>query len=168
MTKHRFGILSDTHGHVHRDIFTIFQRVEAILHAGDVGHEGVLTELGILAPVYSVAGNMDYSTPATPPFRIEELPFGKVAITHGHRQPSDQPSRVNNLIETFSAHGVRGIIHGHSHQQFLEYKKGIFVVNPGAATKPRFGGMSSVCILEWNSDSDLLRFDFHPLDWSSM
>lgn len=166
MALHRFGLISDTHGSVHLDIHKIFAGVEEIVHAGDVGGDQVLDELQIIAAVHAVAGNVDYTTEALPIQRIVELPFGKVAIAHGHRHPENKEARVKSLVETYKPKDVRIIMHGHSHQQYLEFRQGLFIVNPGAASRPRFGVMSSVCVLEWDSDRDLLRFDFQPLDWS--
>lgn len=161
----RIGLISDTHGTVHRDVHCLFDGVEAILHGGDVG-DGVLEELGAIAPVYAVQGNTDYSSPELPLQRVVDLPLGKVALAHGHRQPDEKEARVRALLKTFEPNGVRIILHGHSHQQYLEYRQRVWVVNPGAAGRPRFGVMASVCVLEWQRDRDLLRFDFQPLDWS--
>ncbi len=161
----KFGLISDTHGSVHPDVHDLFQGVEDILHAGDVGDDDILRELRVIASVHAVAGNCDHPRAALPPFRIVELPFGKAGIAHGHRQPEKQSERVTALHEVFREQGCRLILHGHSHQQHLEFRSGCWIVNPGAATHPRFGVMPGLCILEWNSETDTLRFDFRPLVW---
>jgi len=52
------GIISDTHGFVHRAIFDAFRDVDAIVHAGDVGELGVIEQLKTIAPTYAVRGNI--------------------------------------------------------------------------------------------------------------
>lgn len=162
----RFGIISDTHGRLHPDVFQRFQKCHSILHAGDVGDPQVLEELKLLSSTYAVAGNVDHTSEQMPQARVVELPFGKVGIAHGHRNSTNQATRARELIEMFAPNEVRLIIHGHSHQQYLEYRSGLWVLNPGAAGRPRFGVMASICILEWTVEQDLLRFDFQPLFWS--
>lgn len=166
MALRRFALVSDTHGRVHRRFHEALADVEAILHAGDVGGEEVLLELRIHAAVYAVAGNVDMTSATLPPWRVVELPFGKAGIAHGHRQSMDQWERSRQLRDMFAPKEVRLIVHGHSHLPFLDYRSGVYVVNPGAAGRPRFGDPSGFCLLEWDSERDLLRFDFQPLDWS--
>lgn len=166
MAIHRFGLISDTHGNVHRALHPLLEGVEAIFHAGDVGDQSVLDELTVHAPVFAVAGNVDYSTPDLPLLRVEDVAFGKIGIAHGHRHPVEKNARLESLMQTFAPNGVRIILFGHSHQQYLEAHRDCWLVNPGAATRPRFGIPSSICLLEWDSERDLLRFDYQPLDWS--
>lgn len=166
MALRRYALMSDTHGKVHPRFHEILTGVEAVLHAGDVGGEEVLVELRIHASVHAVAGNVDMSSADLPPWRVVEMPFGKVGIAHGHRQSAEQWERSHQLREMFAPKGVRLILHGHSHLAFLDYRSGVYVVNPGPAGRPRFGDPSGFCLLEWDSERDLLRFDFQPLDWS--
>src|SRR5215471_948995 len=55
----RLGIVSDTHGLLDSRVLEIFEGVDRILHAGDVGDERILVELEAVAPVIAVAGNVD-------------------------------------------------------------------------------------------------------------
>ena len=55
----RIGVISDTHGLLRPEVFDVFARVDHILHAGDVGPEGILDELEAIAPVTAVYGNTD-------------------------------------------------------------------------------------------------------------
>ena len=56
---HTIGIISDTHGVLPKEVFDLFADVDQIIHAGDIGSEDILIELGVLAPVVAVRGNMD-------------------------------------------------------------------------------------------------------------
>src|SRR6476469_1551949 len=53
------GVISDTHGLLRPDVHTALSGVELILHAGDVGGDEILIELGLIAPVRAVYGNTD-------------------------------------------------------------------------------------------------------------
>ena len=163
---HRYGLVSDTHGAVHPHLHQALADVEAIFHAGDVCGENVMAELRIHASVYAVMGNMDSpGNPMLPLQRVVEMPFGRVGMTHGHLQDASQPARVKGLLEMFRPRDVRLILHGHTHLQFMQYQSGVYVVNPGAAGRPRFGDPTGFCLMEWDSDRDLLRFDFQQLAW---
>ncbi|HMC34302.1 MAG TPA: metallophosphoesterase family protein, partial [Myxococcales bacterium] len=55
----RIGVISDTHGLVRPEVRDAFDGVDHILHAGDIGGEEVLAELGSIAEVTACAGNND-------------------------------------------------------------------------------------------------------------
>lgn len=169
MAVRTFGLISDTHGRVHPDVHRHFASVEAILHAGDVGGEEVLEELGTLAPVFAIAGNVDDPSDALPDLRAVTLPFGCVGMAHGHQLPADREARFKGLVSLFSADGPRLVMHGHTHLPHLEFREhrigNLWLVNPGSAGLPRFGGPSMLALLRWDSDRDLLSFDFQSLFW---
>lgn len=77
------GVISDTHGFVHRAIFEAFRNVDAIIHAGDIGDESVLRQLEALAPVYAVRGNVDGGGL----YKLDKIlykTFGGIRITTTH------------------------------------------------------------------------------------
>ena len=53
------GLIADTHGYLDPRVPTALKGVQLILHAGDIGAEGVLVALARIAPVTAVAGNND-------------------------------------------------------------------------------------------------------------
>ena len=57
------GLLSDTHGFFHPRLPQIFEGVDVILHAGDVGSMAILRQLEQIAPVTAVQGNNDGELP---------------------------------------------------------------------------------------------------------
>lgn len=165
MSIRRWGLISDTHGQVHRRVHELLGGVEMILHAGDVGEPGILDELGLIAPVLAVAGNVDYVTPVMPLRRTVELPFGKVGIAHGHLFPSGPRERSEALLAAFAAEAPRVILYGHSHIALEELRGETMVLNPGSAGPPRFRSRPSLAILEWNPAKDELRFNLSMFDW---
>lgn len=165
MSLLKYILMSDTHGRVHNDVFAHLEGAKAILHAGDVGGD-VHNELGNFAPVYAVCGNTDYSAPHLPNARVEHFAFGAVGIAHGHLQAQIWETRVLELYKMFEPNGVRLVLTGHSHQQYLQFRNGVWLINPGAVTRPRFHQQSGFCVMTYDEESDLLQFDFKALDWS--
>src|SRR5882724_5161019 len=61
MSGHRFrvGLISDTHGVLRPEAVNALRGSDFIVHAGDIGHMGILEQLASLAPVTAVRGNND-------------------------------------------------------------------------------------------------------------
>lgn len=167
MSSHRFGLISDTHGRLHPDVFRLFHGVEAIFHAGDVVGEDLLDDLAALAPVHAVSGNCDDASPRLPPLAEVEAPFGKVLVSHSHLVPT-RGDPAAELAAHFAPRGPRLIVFGHTHRSCCAEHQGIWVVNPGPAGRPRFNERPSVCLLTWDPQSDNFQFDFHRLDWAKI
>ncbi len=161
----RFGLVSDTHGHFHRELPTLLRGVETILHAGDVCGDDVLDQLELIAPTFAVAGNCDRVSERLPLSRRVDMPFGTAAIAHGHLHPAPIEERIAALVRGAPAGGLRLVVTGHSHQALLREVDGVLVVNPGAASPPRLGADSSVALLLWDEEADRLCVEFQPLRW---
>lgn len=139
---HVVGLISDTHGLVRPDVHTALAGVELILHAGDVGDDGILDELRLIAPVRAVYGNTD--VPGNPRLSQSiELTIGGLSIhvSHGHEVGSPTPAK---LLERYSADVI---VYGHTHKQLIVNAENRWVVNPGAAGARRFDLMPSVAKL---------------------
>ncbi len=132
------GLISDTHGLVRPEVLKAFARVQHILHAGDVGRAEVLEELGALAPVNAVRGNVDHGNWAKPlPVKTAILIAGvRLLITHDRNQLDGLPS------------GIQVVISGHSHRPSIESHQGVLFVNPGSAGPRRFHLPVSAALLE--------------------
>ena len=55
----KIGVISDTHDYLDARIPELFEGVEHILHAGDIGLAWVILQLKNIAPVTAVLGNND-------------------------------------------------------------------------------------------------------------
>src|SRR5437868_13545000 len=55
----KIGVISDTHDHFDSRVPDIFNGVDHILHAGDIGLPWIILELEQIAPVTVVLGNND-------------------------------------------------------------------------------------------------------------
>jgi putative phosphoesterase len=133
------GLISDTHGLVRPEVFTALAGVEMILHAGDVGGNDVLAELGAIAPVTAVYGNTD--GPGNPLLAeaIERAIGGvRVHVSHGHEVGSPTAEKL------FARYDADIIVYGHTHRQEVTRSGNRWAVNPGAAGARRFNLMPSV------------------------
>jgi putative phosphoesterase len=116
--------------------------VEMILHAGDVGRLSVLRELGGIAPVHAVYGNVDDPAFDLPQHLNLTLGGIRVHVSHGHELGSPTP---RTLAQAYDADVI---VYGHTHRQLIEMVAGrTLVVNPGAAGPRRFSLAASLAVL---------------------
>ena len=134
----RLLVLSDSHGFTGR-LGTILMKAEAegpldaILHLGDGYHD--LSEFaGELPPVYQVAGNCDLFHQDT--LGVYDFSGARIVITHGHLQ--HVKSGTDQLLSLALQQGAAAVLYGHTHLQKMEWKGGILLLNPGAASSGRY------------------------------
>ena len=148
------GLISDTHGLLRPDVFTALAGVELILHAGDVGGDDILDELGTIAPVRAVYGNTDSPEDPRLTAMLEEQIVGlRVHVSHGHEVGSPTPDK---LIARYPADVI---VYGHTHRPLVTRAGDVLVVNPGAAGPRRFDIVPSVArltIARGRADVDLI------------
>lgn len=130
----RIGLLSDTHGFLHPRIFSFFEKVDEIWHAGDFGNLETADQLSAFKPLKGVYGNIDdHKLRAVYPlhqrFLCEEV---DVWMTHiggypGKYERSVKPEIFQNPPDLF--------ISGHSHilKVIFDKKLNFLHINPGAA-----------------------------------
>jgi putative phosphoesterase len=124
------GVISDTHGLLRPEAVEALLGVEHILHAGDVGHIGVLEKLREVAPVTAIRGNVDLRGPCAelPATDVVELGGKLFYLVHSLRDLDINPVKA----------GVAVVISGHSHQADIEVNRGVVYFNPGSAGPKRF------------------------------
>jgi len=139
----RIGVISDTHIPVRArllppELFTLFDGVDLVLHAGDLVEEDVLQELATIAPVEAVAGNMDPWTlhKRLGRKKILELAGYRIGLIHGDNS-TDRSKMPQRVLQSFKQDKVDCIIFGHSHQPYHETIHGILLFNPGSPTDRR-------------------------------
>lgn len=142
----RLGIISDTHGTLPSEVFEIFDEVDQILHAGDVGDPGILVELEAIAPVTAVYGNTDGFDlrDRLPQVAAPEIDGFYFTVTHGDQFGTPGPQVLRQAFPNAEV-----IVFGHTHRPVLELvDKTVTVMNPGSASFPRGGLAPSVGIME--------------------
>jgi uncharacterized protein len=132
----RIGLVSDTHGYLDLAVVGLFQEVDLILHAGDVGALAVIDELSALAPVRAVRGNVDEgreaaSFPLTEEFELDGLSFHLVHQLDLRALP---PADI--------------VVFGHSHRAHISEVDGRLLLNPGAAGRRGFHRTFTVGLLD--------------------
>jgi uncharacterized protein len=121
---------------------------ELILHAGDFVRTAVLEDLGRLAPVEAVAGNMDE------PALMELLPERRVVSVAGARigmvhVPGPAAGRAARLVAAFP--GCDAIVYGHTHSPDVSRVGDVWVLNPGSPTERRGAPARSMLMLDVRS-----------------
>lgn len=156
-SRYVVGLISDTHGMLRPDVFTAFAGVDLILHAGDVGGDDILDELGAIAPVHAVYGNTDPAGHPRLSARIDRDVGGiSIHVSHGHEVGSPTPEKL------LAAYEADVIIYGHTHKGLIARHGERLVVNPGAAGARRFHLLPSVALLrihEGRTDAELIPLD---------
>jgi putative phosphoesterase len=152
----KIGVISDTHGFLDPRVETIFDGVDHILHAGDIGRATLILELQFIAPVTAVLGNTDGDIDC----RLTEivcLAREKFLVHH-----IVNPRALSETVaQRITKEKPDAVVFGHTHQKFAERVNGIFFFNPGYAGKPKFGAERSVAIL--HLDGKGVRPEFIPL-----
>jgi hypothetical protein len=138
-SKLTVGVISDTHGLVRPEAVEALEGSDVVLHAGDIGGSHVLQELGALAPVIPVRGNVDGGWARLLPER-RNLDLGGVPVLLLHDRALLGLDPVPE--------GVGVIVFGHSHQPLAERRQGVLWFNPGSAGPRRFRLPVSVGRLE--------------------
>jgi len=126
----RIGVISDTHGLLRTEALAFLRGSDFIVHAGDIGHAGVLEELMSLAPVTAVRGNIDKGPWVEKVQQTEVLHVGEVFIYVLHN--------IADLDLDPAAAGFRVVVSGHSHKPSVEERDGLLYVNPGSCGPRRF------------------------------
>jgi putative phosphoesterase len=142
----RLGVIADTHNLLRPEVFEIFQGVDRILHAGDIGEPDLLDALEAIAPVTAVWGNTDgLEIRARVPEVVEtELDGFQFLLVHGHQVGSPTPEKLSQ-----SWPRAEVIVFGHTHRPVLTIvDQVVTVMNPGGAGPLRFGLPASVGIME--------------------
>jgi putative phosphoesterase len=138
--KSRIGVISDTHGLLRPQALAALAGVDQIIHAGDVGADGILERLAKIAPVSAVRGNVDRGAWA------EQLPAREVVLAAGislyvlHDR--------DDLDLDPAAAGLRAVISGHSHRAQILAEASVLYLNPGSAGPRRFSLPVTLAIVE--------------------
>lgn len=124
------GVISDTHGLLRPEAVEALRGSDAIVHAGDVGDPGIISELERIAPLTVVRGNIDTAAWTQKLPETNVLDMGSISLYVLHN--------VQDLDLDPAASGFAAVIFGHSHQPLIEWRKHVLFFNPGSAGPRRF------------------------------
>lgn len=131
--------LSDTHSFWDNQLDPYAEKCDEIWHAGDIGSLEILDKIKTFEKTTrTVFGNIDsreirIETAENQVFELEGLRF---LMTHIIGKIDSYTNRVHDLINLHKPHVL---LYGHSHKLLVKKdKKGLVLVNPGAAGKQGF------------------------------
>lgn len=144
----RIGLISDTHGFLHPEVFKYFKDCDEIWHAGDFG-DGVAEKLEAFKPLRGVYGNIDSQTlrktyPEQIVFYCEKV---KVLMRHiGGYPPKYNAETKKELL----IHRPKLFIDGHSHILKIMYDQKLqcLHINPGAAGNHGWQKVKTLVLLD--------------------
>src|SRR6266850_2422099 len=140
----KIGVISDTHDYFDPRIPELFEEVEHIIHAGDIGSASILVQLEEIAPVTAVSGNTDSMLPLK---ETEVFELGRTKFLLQHIvQPRIHPTLLQHRIINEKPDMI---VFGHTHKPFNEKIRGVHYFNPGYAGKTRFGLERSIALLHF-------------------
>jgi uncharacterized protein len=124
------GVLSDTHGLLRAEARAFLVGCDYIIHGGDVGSAAVLDDIGAIAPLTAVRGNIDKGSWARRLRQTELIRLGDVFAYVIHD--------LSLLDFDPKAAQVSVVISGHSHVPKIQERDGVLFVNPGSCGPRRF------------------------------
>jgi putative phosphoesterase len=142
--RHVLGVISDTHGTLTREAVRALNKVDLIIHAGDIDGPDVLKTLRDIAPVVAVRGNMDRGGWTRDLARAEVVQVGPMAVYVIHD--------VSALDLDPASAGFMVVVSGHTHRPSIKKKQGVLYVNPGSAWWPRGNHSATVAIVTVDSE----------------
>jgi len=128
-------------------VFEIFNKVDYIIHAGDLVDLSVLDELEQAAPVLAVCGNMDGpqirgKLPATNALKVLDW---RIGVTHDPKTLFG----MNKMREIAKKNNFNALVYGHTHCPNIKWEGATLFINPGSPTNPvGFSIKPSVALLQ--------------------
>ncbi len=147
MNEYTIGLISDTHGLLRNDAFNYLKGCDAIIHAGDVCDDNIITQLTSIATVHTVRGNMDTNInyPANDLLKIDKYCF---YILHD----------LDRLDLDPQAADVDVVVFGHTHRPESFQRGTVLYINPGSAGPIRKGLPISLAKLHLKNDRLIPEF----------
>ncbi len=157
----KIGVLSDTHSLIlPASMLEAFQKVDLIIHAGDLCDMHTLKQLQAIKPLKAVHGNMcDPAVARKLPVRdIVEVGGIKIGITHGHIGVTRNAE--TNAQAQFKDDHVDMVIFGHSHQALNEKTHKTILFNPGSPNdviKAKFFSYGLIHIKDGHIKAEIIK-----------
>ena len=142
----KIGVVSDTHGLLRLEAVRALAGVQRILHLGDVGKASVLKELGKIAPVTAVRGNVDREGPLS---ELPETEVVMIADRYVYMLHDLHKLQLDPAAGKFAA-----VLSGHTHAPNYYRRKGVLYFNPGSCGPRRFRLPVTVGLLTVGEDGE--------------
>ena len=138
-TVKTIGLISDTHiptraKTIPKEVRQVFDKVDFIIHAGDLVQLSIIEDLEQIAPVLAVSGNMDN------PEVMKQLPKVNSLRIHDHLiGVTHDPGALFGLAkmrETAKKNKFSVLVYGHTHTPNVKWEGRTLYINPGSPTNP--------------------------------
>ena len=146
------GVISDTHGEVSKSALNALSGCNYIVHAGDLESTTAVATLGRIAKVIAVKGNMDNG-----PFARGLSKTAMLSAGGRHFYVLHDLARLD--LDPVKAE-IDGVIYGHTHIPAIKNKEGVLYLNPGSASKPKYGNQASVAFIEIDGGKMRARIEY--------
>ncbi len=147
----RIIVISDTHGRYAALSSVVLSNMsaDAFIHLGDGEEEylRLIDNFPSLAPkFYYVKGNCDYGSQRPEFLAFDIAPGHRILATHGHRFGVNYGNV--GILDKAKELNCNVILHGHTHVRCNTYENGIYILNPGSASRPRDGFPPSYAFID--------------------
>lgn len=139
-------MFSDSHGDVSamKKVIDGCSKADMIFHLGDYDKDAREIDGYRNIPVHYVAGNCDFGS-ETEELKEVFVAGNKILLTHGHNYGVKfSPDRLIYLAQERDA---KAVFFGHTHQSYMEYVDGIWLINPGSISDGRWGKKSYAFVM---------------------
>lgn len=133
------GLISDTHipvkaEKIPRKVHEVFDKVDFIVHAGDLVQLQVIDELEQIAPVLAVYGNMDEPKVRNTLAKLSSAKIfnWKIGVVHN----PGTPFRAGKMCDIASQNSFNVLVYGHTHNASIKWIENNLFINPGSPTNP--------------------------------
>lgn len=153
MKKTTVGLISDTHSYLDPELLRVFDGVDHIIHAGDIGKSEILQELEVVAPVTAVRGNIDGGNLRFLPLEeVVEIAGKRIAVLHIAGSPKRPRKAARDLL---ARQWPDIIVVGHSHIPVVGRVGRTLWINPGAAGREGFHSQRYAALLHILANGEL-------------
>lgn len=155
MSRHRIGILSDTHSLLREEVKETLKTCEVILHMGDIASQECHDAITQLADAYFVRGNADKEWAEGIPMELELELFGfRFYMVHNKKHQKELQKDCDVIL------------YGHSHKYEEIKKEGQIILNPGSCGPRRFHQPVTMAVMTIEEESHtcvIEKCDFSPM-----
>ena len=142
-------VVSDTHGSdfTYRRMLALCPQIDLAVHLGDIVSDAAALKKRLPAqtPLINVRGNCDVynAAPDAATFTVGGV---RMLAVHGHDDGVKYD--LNNLYFHALEQNATVALYGHTHVPQVERQGGVWLVNPGSASRPRLGRPNTCALIE--------------------
>jgi len=117
-----------------KKVLEVFEKVDFIIHAGDLVQLSVIDELEQLAPVLAVYGNMDGPEirGKLPKLNSVKVFDWKIGVMHD----AGALFGMRKMREIAKKNDFNVLVYGHTHNSSIKWEGNTLFINPGSPTNP--------------------------------